>query len=197
MAHTNNHTRRDEIRSAAERLFREKGYLATSMRDLADEMDMKGGGSLYAHIRGKEDLLWEIANEATDAFFSALEPILSQELPPVQKLRAAMIAHLTTIMDHLGAAAVFFDEWRHLSDTRPDNRRTQYLTRRDAYERVFQELICAGIASGTFRPVDERLATLHILGGMNAIRHWYRPDGRLTSQQVAEGIADMLLHGLR
>ena len=54
--------RRHQIQAVAEQLFREKGYLATSMRDIADEMKMKGGGSLYAHIKGKEDLLWDIAD---------------------------------------------------------------------------------------------------------------------------------------
>ncbi len=189
----NRGARRDQIQAAAQQLFREKGYLATSMRDIADEMQMKGGGSLYAHIKGKEDLLWDIASEAIRAFFGAIEPILARDLPPVEKLRAAMIAHMQVIMLHLGATAVYFDEWRHLGD----GRRGEFQARRDAYEELFQGLIHDGIASGQFRPLDERLATLHVLGSMNAIRRWYRPDGRLSAADLAASIADMLLDGLR
>ncbi len=194
MAQTRNRgARRDQIQATAQQLFREKGYLATSMRDIADEMQMKGGGSLYAHIKGKEDLLWDIAIEAIKAFFGAIEPILASDLPPVEKLREAMIAHMLVITSHLGATAVYFDEWRHLGETR----RAEFQTRRDEYERLFQRLIHEGIDSGLFRPFDERLATLHVLGSMNAIRRWYRPDGRLPASTVASAIADMALNGLR
>lgn len=185
--------RRDQIQAAAEKLFREKGYLATSMRDIADEMHMKGGGSLYAHIKGKEELLWEIANQAVRAFFGALEPILVKKISPIEKLREAMIAHMLVITAHLGATAVYFDEWRHLTG----ERRTEFAHFRDDYERQFQRLIHEGIASGEIGPVDERMATLHVLGAMNTIRRWFSPDGRLTSAEVASVIADMLLGGLR
>ena len=189
----NRGARRDQIQSAAQQLFREKGYLATSMRDIADVMQMKGGGSLYAHIKGKEELLWDIATQAVRAFFGALEPILARNLPPVEKLREAMIAHMLVITEHLGATAVYFDEWQHLGD----ERRAEFQAHRNRYERLFQQLLHDGMKSGAFRPLDERLATLHVLGSMNAIRRWYRPDGRLSASDVAASIADMLLNGLR
>lgn len=185
--------RRDQIQAAAEQLFRDKGYLATSMREIADEMHMKGGGSLYAHIKGKEDLLWDIAQQAVRAFFSALEPILAKDSPPVDKLRAAMIAHVLVITAHLGATAVYFDEWRHLGDVR----RAEFMQHRERYERLFQQLIHEGVQSGLLNVRDERLATIYTLGSLNAIRRWYKPDGRLSAQQVAEAVADFALNGLR
>lgn len=184
--------RRHQIQAVAEQLFHEKGYLATSMRDIADEMKMKGGGSLYAHIKGKEDLLWDIADEAIHAFFRALEPILAKDLPPDQKLREAMIAHMLTITAHLGSATVYFDEWRHLSEPR----RTEFMARRDEYEHLFGQFIHVGIAAGILHPLDERLARLYILGAMNEIRRWYKPEGRLSAQEVAANIAGMILGGL-
>jgi AcrR family transcriptional regulator len=185
--------RRDEIREVAEKLFREKGYMATSMRDIADEMNMKGGGSLYAHIKGKEDLLWEIAIEAIEAFFGGLMPILEQVNSPDEKLRQAMITHMLVIMTRLGGAVVYFDEWRHLTEPRL----SEFTSRRDIYEKMFQRLIHQGITENTFRPVDERLATLHVLGAINGVRRWYKPTGRLSDQEVATSIADMVLNGLR
>ena len=193
MPHNGHRTgRRDQIQAAAEQLFREKGYLATSMRDLADEMNMKGGGSLYAHIKGKEELLWEIALEAVRTFFAALEPVLAQDVPPAEKLRAAIIAHVLVITSHLGATAVYFDEWRHLSDAR----RAEFQEHRDRYEGLFQQLIHGGVASGVLQVRDERLATMFVLGSLNDIRRWYKPEGRLSAQRLAESMADLALNGL-
>lgn len=185
-------SRRDQIRIAAEELFRTRGYLATSMRDIADKMKLSGGGSLYAHIAGKEELLWEIASDAIEAFFAAQMAVLASDLPPVEKLRQAMIAHVTVIMSRLDAAAVYFDEWRHLGDAR----REEFAARRDEYEKRFELLIHAGVACGALNAPDERFATLYALGALNAIRRWYRPEGRLSPDQVAALTADAVLRGL-
>lgn len=187
-------TRRNEIVAAAERLFRDKGYLATTMRDIADEMGMQGGGSLYAHISGKEELLWNIASEAIEAFFAAVTPAIQEVASesPVDKLHAAMLAHMSVICERLSAAAVYFDEWRHLSQPK----RGQFLERRDQYEQIFGTLVHQGVQFGVFRELDVRVTTLYLLGSMNAIRHWYRPDGRLNAQELAERIADLLLEGM-
>ena len=185
-------TRRQQIQTAAKELFRTRGYLATSMRDIANKMQLSGGGSLYAHIQGKEELLWNIASEAMDAFFEVQTSIVALDLAPVPKLRRAMIAHVLVILNRLDAAAVYFDEWRHLSD----GRRAEISGRRDAYEKRFQSLIHAGLASGELIASDERFATLYALGALNAIRRWYRPDGRLSAETVAALTADAILDGL-
>lgn len=187
-----NQRRIDEIHTVAGRLFRDKGYRATSMRDIAHEMQMQGGGSLYAHIKAKEDLLWNIATEAADAFFAALDPIFQAKLPPDKKLQQAIIQHVLVITEHIEAAAVYFDEWRHLGKARRD----LFNQRRDTYEQRFQAVIEAGAAAGLFHVADARLAALHVIGSMNAIRHWFRPDGRLSAQEIAAGLADLLLSGL-
>ncbi len=189
---TGNASRRQQIQSAAKELFRTRGYLATSMRDIANKMQLSGGGSLYAHIQGKEDLLWDISNEAIGAFLEAQESVMALDLPPVPKLQWAMVGHVMVILDRLDAAAVYFDEWRHLSDTR----RAQFAARRDAYEQGFQKLIHAGMASGELAAADERFATLYTLGALNAIRRWYRTDGRLSAETVAQMAADSVLNGL-
>jgi AcrR family transcriptional regulator len=185
-------TRRQQIQSAAKELFRTRGYLATSMRDIANKMQLSGGGSLYAHIQGKEELLWDIASEAMDAFFEAQSEILALDLPPIPKLRRAMVAHVLVMLNRLDAAAVYFDEWRHLSDTR----RAEISARRDAYERRFEMLIHDGLQSGGLIASDERFATLYALGALNAVRRWYRPDGRLSAEMVATLAADSVLNGL-
>jgi AcrR family transcriptional regulator len=186
-------TRRDQIRIAAENLFRTRGYLATSMRDIASAMELSGGGSLYAHIAGKEDLLWEIARDAMQAFCDTQADVMRLNLPPEPKLRTAMITHVGVIMSRLSAAAVYFDEWQHLSEPR----RTEFIEARDAYERNFQQLIHEGLAAGVFSGSDEKFLTLYVLGALNAVRKWYKPNGRLSAEQVAELTAETVLQGLR
>jgi AcrR family transcriptional regulator len=192
MTNTVTLSRRDQIRAAAEKLFRTRGYLATSMRHIASEMELSGGGSLYAHITGKEELLWQIANEAIDAFHEAQQQVAALDLPPIEKLRAAMIAHVHVILARLDASAVYFDEWRHLSEPRL----SEFARRRDEYEANFQKLIHAGVVSGDLDASDERFATLYALGSLNALRRWYRPDGRLSADEVAKLTADTVCSGL-
>ena len=82
--------RRDEVLGAAEELFASRGYHAASVRDIADALNIKGG-SLYAHIETKEDLLWEILVAAADRFFAAVTPIVESDLIPIEKLLGGLV----------------------------------------------------------------------------------------------------------
>ena len=184
--------RKEEILAAAERLFAERGYEATSVRDIAEALHLQGG-SLYAHIDTKEDLLWALLTAAADRFFAAVEPIARSELVPIEKLKRAVAAHVQVITDSARAAAVYMNEWRHLSEPR----RSAFAARRDAYERMFRDIVREGIREGTLADVDEKFATLLILSSINWIYQWYRPDGPMTPEEIARKLTDMLLNGLR
>ncbi len=183
--------RKDQILAAAEVLFREKGYLATSVRDIGQAVGMQGA-SLYHHIGGKDELLWTIATRAADEFFAALQPVLALDAPSPLKLRKAIIAHVGVITRHLDASAVYFNEWRHL----PKKQRAAFAKRRDEYEGLFRALLAEGIRSGIFAPVDERFAARLVLSALNWTHQWYRPDGPMTPDEVGATLADMLLNGL-
>src|SRR5689334_4783286 len=105
-------TRREELVRQAARLFAEKGYHGTSTGDLADAMGVQKG-SLYAHIRSKEDLLWEVAREGAAAFHAALDDV-PDELAATEKIRFALRAHLRVVAELLDVATVFVREWRYL-----------------------------------------------------------------------------------
>src|SRR3989338_8483776 len=105
--------RKDQILAAAEKLFQERGYLATSVRDIGAAVGVRGA-SLYHHIGGKEELLWTIASRAADEFFAAVRPLVAADEATPLKLRKAIIAHVGVITRNLDAAAVYFNEWRHL-----------------------------------------------------------------------------------
>ena len=109
-------TRREELAREAARLFAEKGYHGTSIGALADAIGVQKG-SLYAHIEGKQDLLFETMRQGAEAFHGALDEI-PEELPATEKIRLALRAHLRVVAGQLELATVFVQEWRYLDDER-------------------------------------------------------------------------------
>jgi TetR/AcrR family transcriptional regulator, cholesterol catabolism regulator len=184
--------RRLQIEEAASALFRERGYAATSVRDIARALNLQGG-SLYAHMASKEDVLWSIVSRAADRFNSEVGSIAAQtESSPADRLAAMIRAHVGVVTTIQKDAAVFQHEWRFLSPSR----RAEMQARRDAYEAVFRDVIREGIASGDFREVDVRTTAMAILSALNGIPTWYRPTGQLTAAEIADRHADLFLRAL-
>ncbi|MFN8509335.1 MAG: TetR/AcrR family transcriptional regulator [Deinococcaceae bacterium] len=185
--------RKGQIYAIASELFSNRGYHATSMRDLAAQLGMQGG-SLYAHISSKEELLAEIVTQATEWFEQALRPLMQTTHSPEEKLFEALKAHIEVIATHLDAAKVFFHEWQHLGPEFYE----KVALRRDAVEKVYRNLIQEGINQGAFRKdLDVKMATFLILSAANWTYIWYRSNGCLNAEEIARVYADMLLPGLK
>jgi len=184
--------RREELLAAAERLFSQQGFQATSIREIADAMNLQAG-SLYAHIETKEDLLWEILSAAADRFFAAINPIVVSDLVTIEKLRRAIAAHVGVITRSAASASVYSTEWRHLSEPR----RSEFAKRRNEYEQLFRGMVRDAIREGAFGDVDEKFATLLILSSINWIYQWFSPDGPMTPEEIARRITDLFFNGLR
>jgi AcrR family transcriptional regulator len=184
-------TRRRQIEAAASALFRERGYAATSVRDIARAVSMQGG-SLYAHVASKEDVLWAIVERAAERFDRAATSATADAPSATEALRRLVRAHVEVVTDDLGNAASFLHEWRFLSL----DRREAVGERRDRYEARFRAVIRDGMATGEFAPTDERLASTFILSALNGIAAWYRPDGALDPQAIADRYSDLALAGL-
>jgi TetR/AcrR family transcriptional regulator, cholesterol catabolism regulator len=183
--------RRLQIEEAASALFRERGYAATSVRDIAQALNLQGG-SLYAHMASKEDVLWSIVTRAADRFNAEVAPAAAASAPPGDRLRQMIRAHVGVVTSTQKDAAVFLHEWRFLS---PD-RREQMAQRRDAYEALFRGVIADGISTGVFREVDPRVTAATMLSALNGIATWYSPRGRLSEHEIADQQADLFLHAL-
>ncbi|GGM93279.1 TetR family transcriptional regulator [Thermus composti] len=181
--------RRDQILHMAGELFSQKGYHATSMRELARHLNLQGG-SLYAHIRSKEELLLEVVRQAAERFQKVLEELPPED--PVARMRALVKGHLRVIAQELPRATVFFHEWKHLSP--PLLEEAKALRRR--YEEGVQEVIREGVEEGVFRVENVRLATLFVLSALNWTYQWYRPDGPLSLEELSEAYAGLLLRAL-
>jgi AcrR family transcriptional regulator len=184
-------TRRRQIEDVASTLFSSRGYAATSMRDIAKALDLQGG-SLYAHIPSKEAVLAAIVEEAAEAFHAAVRPIAERGGPAAGRLREMVAAHVRVVTGGRERAKVFLFEWTFLGEER-----RQAVTRsRAAYQGYFERVVAQGVAAGEFGPVDPALAAVFILSAMNAMAHWYRPDGPLPPDELAGHYAQLFLSGL-
>lgn len=182
--------RRDAILTQAGLMFRDRGYHATSMRDLAKALDLRGS-SLYAHVASKEDLLWEIVTDAAAAFEAAVAAV-PDDLPPPARLASMIRGHLGVVAAEHATATVFFQDWLHLGSERRD----AVIAVRDAYQRHFVAVIEDGMATGDFAVDDARVAALIVLSALNWSYQWFDPVGRLGLDEIADAYARLLLSGL-
>jgi AcrR family transcriptional regulator len=185
--------RRREIDEVASELFHANGYAATSVRDIARVLDIQGA-SLYAHVASKEDLLWTIVDRAASAFEQGADRALEEtrSADAVERLAALVEAHVEVVTADPERSSVFVTEWRHLSEPR----RAAVSARRDAYEARFRVTIAEGIAVGAFRATDPAIAATFILTALNGIATWYRPDGRLSPDRIADHYVELALRSL-
>jgi len=184
-------TRREQIEDVASALFSDRGYAATSMRDIARALDLQGG-SLYAHILSKEAVLSSIVQQAAERFRTAVEPIAHGQGTAAERLRRMIHAHVDVVAAGRERATVFLFEWTFLGP----ERREAVASARDAYEGYFRQVIAEGMAAGELAGHDHKLAATFLLSAMNGLAHWYRSDGPLGPAEIADHYADLFLGGL-
>jgi TetR/AcrR family transcriptional regulator, cholesterol catabolism regulator len=180
--------REAELLRVATRLFRTRGFHATSMQDLAEALGMNRG-SLYHYIESKDDLLWSIVSGALDRLCDRVEPILDADAAAAVRLRRAIAEHLAFAAEHGDELSLVQIELRSLSE----DRRRQIVARRDAYESRWRAAIHEGVAAGALRSTDVRLTGIAILSACNWFTQWYREDGPLTVGEIAAAFADLFV----
>ena len=183
--------RKAEIVRAAAHLMRGNGYAGTSMRDIASALNMEAA-SLYNHFASKEDILKEICFSMGDAFNIALREVNDIYFNAAERLGMAVRAHIRLLTENPDAGPVFLHEWRHLGE--PSLSRFKKL--RDEYEAAFRAIIRNGEEEGVFHEVDHKFAALTILSSLNWVVEWYRPDGGMSPDEIAERLTRFILSGL-
>jgi AcrR family transcriptional regulator len=181
------------IRVAAE-LFREKGYVASSMRDLAQKLGIEAA-SLYSHIKSKEEILHILCFDMAEDFMASLNQVENQQnLTASQKLQQGIIGHIQVMARDLTASAVFMNEHRHLSQ--PFLR--DFLLLRINYINRFKKMIEDGVADGEFKKeIDKKLAVMTLFSSLNWMPQWYNPDSVIDPESLGQQLADMLVNGLK
>jgi AcrR family transcriptional regulator len=201
---------RDEIILAAATVLHRQRYEATTMKDIAAEVNLTAA-SLYHHFHNKDALLLAVLDSGISRVISLLEPIVQRDQSNVEKLEAMIKVHVVSITQHVAVGAAMIFEMRpliHLEElTKAYNgepfldqllqTRDRFFERRDHFEHLFRQVIEDGISKGEFRKVDTAIVTKAILGANNWVAVWYREDGRLSGEAIASMLADQFLHALQ
>ena len=176
--------RRGDVVEAAARVFARRGYAETSVAELADELGL-ATGAIYHYFAGKEDLLVEICDQLMDPLLTATGELLADRgADPESQLRDLVrlwVAHVITHRDHL----LVFTQVRHVVDHGEGWRGVR------SSRKVFEQLLADALAAAGVR--DPELARYALLGMVNHTVQWYRPRGRLTGAEIADGYVDLVL----
>jgi AcrR family transcriptional regulator len=180
--------RRDAILAIAASLFRRHGFDRTSVREIAQAMDMTSG-SLFYHFATKEDLLVAIMEEGVRDIMQSVRDGLAGEFRLPERLLSMVRSHLKALLGtRLDAMTVLLYEWRSLSPAA----QARVMASRDAYEALWMAPISEAAALGLV-DTDVVLVRQTVLGALNWTAQWYRPGGRLDVDALAQRMYTMLL----
>jgi TetR/AcrR family transcriptional regulator, cholesterol catabolism regulator len=189
------HLRTDLRRAAmcrtAAQIFRDRGFDATSVSDIARALGLTKAG-LYHHFESKEALLFEIMMFGMDKVRDEVVLPVRAIRDPEERLRQLIVRHARITTRGQGAVAHLGDEIRAL----PPSARKQIEQRMHVYLDLVRGTLDELKAAGRLRPVDRTVAAFSIIGMILWLPRWFRADGRLTQEQVADGIANLALGGL-
>lgn len=185
-----NRLRLEILRSAAER-FRDRGFDATSMEDIARGVSMTKG-NLYYYFKNKREILYFAQDASLRRLLGLFARIERRRgLEPEQKLQLAIEAHLRCLLVEMHASPAHI-EFHAL----PPSMLRRVISKRDRYERRFRRIVEEGMRRGRFSSGDAKLATFTILGALNWTVRWYRPRGAWAVEEIAKGMARHLVRGL-
>jgi AcrR family transcriptional regulator len=188
-----NGTRKDVIIAKAAKLFREKGFSATSMRDLAEHVGVEAA-SLYNHISSKAEILQEICFKTANNFMSHIEEVdATPNKTAIEKIQAILRFHIRQMLDNYEEVYVSDREWKHLTDPYLSNMQTQ----RRAYRQRIASIIEEGIRKGEIKQIDAPTAVLIMLHAVSGIESWHRSKKKIPGEMLEDNMVQILVDGLR
>lgn len=161
-------TRLDSILEIATDLFKTRGYVGTSMRDLAEAVGIEAA-SLYSHVDSKDELLQNICFRMAEKFMNSLDRVLSTpNCSPTELFEMIIQEHVRIITEDINATAVFWNEWKYLSEPAL----TELSQLQVDYEHKLKGLLDAGVEAGEFNIQDTTFTTMAILSSLNGLQKW-------------------------
>lgn len=180
-----------EIYRTAAQIILRKGYDATSINDIANALGMTKAG-LYHYINGKKELLFDIMNFGLDELDEEVATPASEVEDPVERLRFIIASHAKLVTRGQGAITILVDEITALT---PAQNRIITRRKREYFNRL-RELLSTLKEQGKLQDVDTTAATFSLLGMISWLSRWFRHDGKMTQEQVADQITKIALGGL-
>jgi AcrR family transcriptional regulator len=183
--------RRAEVIERAAHVFARRGYDQTSVPDLAEALGAATGG-IYHYFSGKEQLLIAICDQLMEPLLAEADELLATGAPATEQLRDLVRRWVANVVDHQDHMLVFQQE-RHLIDHGSQWRGVRESRKR--FERLVEDVLARAQAETGGPAVDPRLQLSALLGMVNHTAQWYRPRGRLSHEEIADGYVALVLMG--
>jgi AcrR family transcriptional regulator len=183
-------TRKEEIIRVAAKLFKEKGYSAVTMRDLASVMGIKAA-SLYNHINSKQDILKEIIISIAEEFTNGMTSIRSSDDSCIDKLKKIIQLHVRISSDNIYGMASLNNDWMHLED-----QLAYYQKLRSDYESDFMSILKQGISSGEIVEAKPDVMMFSILTTLRSLYLWIPKKEILSLDELSLNLTQILIEGI-
>ena len=187
-----NSTKKEVIIDKASKLFREKGFGAASMRDLAEHVGVEAA-SLYNHIQSKAEILQTICFKVANEFMTNLEQIEASSQSTIKKMESIIRLHIRMMLDQYEYIYIADHEWRHL----PEPYLSNFLNQRRNYRKRLGDIIEDGIAKGEMKHIDPYVAVLIILSAVSGIDSWQRSRKSTSAEALESNMVKYLIEGLK
>ena len=190
--------RQKEILAKSARLFRKKGYAATSIRDIADEVGMKSA-SLYNHIDSKQEILQSLLLPIAKIYVTSIDRVHESKVPAIKKLEQIIRDQITITIENPDAVSLVPDQWVFLeNDDKKDNYGyDEYVHLRNHYEKLFIEIFQQAIDEKDLKPVHIEIACFSILSTLRRLYSWYARHRTIDQAVLEQELMMNLLGGLR
>jgi len=185
-------SKKDFILAKAATMFRERGFSATSMRDLAVVVGIEAA-SLYNHISSKSEILQEIVFRIAIISKKHMEDLEFSNMNSLQKIESLIRFHVQLIVNHFDDYCVMVNEWIHLTEPFL----TQFSSQRRAYVQKIEEIIAEGIRNKEMKPVMPYVAMLSILSSIRGLEFWHRSNKKIAPEELEENMVNFLINGLK
>lgn len=184
-------SRKKEIIEVASRLFKERGYNAVTMRDIAQEMGIKAA-SLYNHIKGKQEILSTIIMEIAHEFIDGMNKIMIEKSSSITQIRKLLELHIEITINHSDGIAALNNDWMHLNE----KDRKEFIKMREDYEENFRKIIMQGINDKEIKPRHPEVILFSILSTLRALYLWYQKRGKLDANILKKDMVEVFLKGI-
>ncbi len=183
---------KQKIFEEAARLFQEKGYLAASMRELAQRVGLQVS-SLYSHFGSKEELLHKICFDSARAYQEGMKTVEESDASPSEKIRQLISLHIRIATTDVTSVTIFSDEWRHLSEPYLQ----EFLTIRKDYERRFSRILQQGIDAGELVEMNVTVCLFTILTSLRWLHRWFPEKRGISVKSLETEILRFLFEGIK
>lgn len=182
-------SRLDQIINQSARLFYQKGFQATSMREIASQLDIKAS-SLYNHINAKEDLLAKIIMRLANEFVDQIEQTVNKSSSPVDQLDTIIQHHIQINIHKSESLAILNNDWIHLADTD----KQVFIQLRTSYEDQLRDIIKAGIQHRYIKNINPDVIIFSMLSSLRNLHLWYK-NHHIAEDQLKEELSELLIKG--